>query len=455
MTRQVRIRNGLDIPISGAPDQSVVHPGPTVRRVALNGLDYPGLKPRLLVTPGSKVELGQALFVDKRDPVVQYNSPGKGTVVDVHRGARRVLQSVVVELDQPESPAEPVFEALSEDRLRGCEREHITGRLHQSGLWTAFRTRPFSQVPVHDSVPRSIFVTAIDTRPLAADPSVIVRGHEDAFVAGLRAVSRLTEGPVYLCTGPGWNIPFNGVERVQQVEFSGPHPAGLAGTHIHHLDPVAADRTVWTVDHQDVTAIGRLFADGTIDTGRVISLAGDCVLKPRLISTRLGASADELTREQVDRPQTCRVISGSVLTGRHAIGGNAYLGRYHTQLSVIRENGDERALGWFGLFRNQYTASWTWLRKTGHRRTHAFDTAQHGRFSGMVPTRAFDKIVPLDILPSPLFRALLVGDTDQSQALGCLELDEEDVALCSFVCPAKQDYGAALRDNLTRIEKEG
>ncbi len=202
-------------------------------------------------------------------------------------------------------------------------------------------------------------------------------------------------------------------------------------------------------------AIGKLFITGRIHADRVIALGGDCVNRPRLISSRLGASTDELVREAIDEPQSCRVISGSVLTGRRAVGGNAYLARYQNLLSVIPENDREVLFGWFGLFRGGYTASSTWLKKTGHRRKFSFDTAQHGRFSGMLPTRVFDKVMPLDILPSPLFRALLVKDTDQAQALGCLELDEEDVALCSFVCPAKQDYGAALRDNLTQIEKEG
>jgi len=265
----------------------------------------------------------------------------------------------------------------------------------------------------------------------------------------------LTQGRVHLCVGSDWDIQLPEVERVHQAEFTGPHPAGLPGTHIHHLDPVGADRMVWHIGYQDVIAIGKLFATGKISTGRVIALGGECVREPRLISCRQGASTEEMTRDGIQDPQSCRVISGSVLSGQNALGSHTYLGRYHSQLSVIREGGGKSLFGWLGLRPGQYTAASTYLKKAGHKRKFAFSTSQNGRFSGMLPMRVFDKVIPLDILPSPLFRALMVMDTDQAQALGCLELDEEDLALCSFVCPAKYDYGSVLRVNLEQIEREG
>ncbi|MFC1796024.1 Na(+)-translocating NADH-quinone reductase subunit A [Pseudomonadota bacterium] len=450
---QFKIRNGLNIPITGEPEQRI-HPGPGVHHVALSGLDYPGLKPKLLVTAGDSVGLGQTLFVDKRDPVVQYGSPGQGTVIAVNRGARRVLETVVVRLADNDIE-EKCFSPLSDEEIQGEDRGSIATRLHESGLWTAFRTRPYSQVPVSGSIPRSVFVTAIDTQPLAADPCVVIRAEAGAFASGLLAVSMLTQGRVHLCVGSGWDIELPEIERLQQVEFTGPHPAGLPGTHIHHLDPVGADRMVWHIGYQDVIAIGKLFATGRISTGRVIALGGACVREPRLISCRQGASTEEMTRDSIQDPQSCRVVSGSVLNGRSALGSHAYLGRYHTQLSVIREGGSKSLFGWLGLRPGQYTAAPTYLKKAGHKQKFAFSTSQNGRFSGMLPMRVFDKVMPLDILPSPLFRALMVKDTDQAQALGCLELDEEDLALCSFVCPAKYDYGSVLRINLKQIEREG
>jgi len=453
MSLLIRIKNGLDIPISGTPEQST-YPGPPIQHVALSGLDYPGLKPKLLVAQGDPVGLGQPLFVDKRDPVVQYSSPGQGTVVAVNRGARRILETIVIRLEDS-GVSDLSFDALTDEAIRRMDRGSVALRLHESGLWVAFRTRPYSRVPLAESIPRSIFVTAIDTQPLAANPQVVIQPEATAFATGLLAVSRLTPGKVHLCTGPGWNISIPEIEQLQQVEFTGPHPAGLPGTHIHNLDPVGPGRTVWQIGYQDVIAIGKLFATGKIHTERVIALGGDRISEPRLISTRLGASTNEIVNNRIEDPDTCRVISGSVLTGRLAADSHAYLGRHHNQLSVIREDGHKSLFGWLGLLSRLYTASSILLKKTGHQRKLAFSTSQNGRFTGMLPLGLFDQVMPLDILSSPLLRALIVKDTDQAQALGCLELDEEDLALCSFVCPAKYDYGAALRSNLEQIEKEG
>ena len=453
MTRHVRIKKGLNIPIRGAPEQSVLG-GNRVRHVALCGTDYIGLKPRLRVSKGDAVGLGQPLFIDKRDPDVKFCSPGRGTVVAVNRGVRRVLESVVVRLG--DSGAQDVsFSPLSDDRIGKADRSQLTERLYRSGLWTAFRTRPFNRIPQSGTVPRSIFVTAIDTRPLAPDPRVLVGRDQASFASGLQVLSRLSEGPVFLCVAPGWNQEVGTPDNVEIVEFSGPHPAGLPGTHIHHLDPVGAGRTVWQIGCQDVMAVGKLFRKGVIETRRVVALGGEPLNQPRLVETRMGAALDELLENEVRKPEECRVVSGSVLGGRTAAGSLAFLGRYHDQVSVIPEGGDRRMFGWMGLFSRRYTAASTFMRPDGRKRPRSFTTAQNGRFSGMLPMRVFERVLPLDILPSPLFRALMVQDTDQAQALGCLELDEEDLALSSFVCPAKNDYGAALRVNLEKIEREG
>lgn len=452
MNKQIYIKKGLDIPLSGMPDQSI-SAGPVVSHVALFGLDYPGLKPRLLVNPGDAVGLGQPLFVDKRDPAVKYTAPGQGTVIAINRGVRRVLESIVIRLEDTGSE-EVSFKSLTDDEIHALEGNYVASRLQQSGLWTALRTRPYSRVPASDSFPRSIFVTAIDTQPLAADPQVVTARHAGAFGTGLLALSQLTDGAIHLCTAADWAIPLPDLPRLQQVEFLGPHPAGLPGTHIHHLDPVGAGRTVWHIAYQDVIAIGQLFGRGTIDNNRVISLAGDGVTHPRLIETRLGASCDEIVANELTHSDASRVISGSVLNGRTASGTLSYLGRYHQQLCVIPEGGAKRLFDWLGIPLSNYSASSIFLRKTGQTRKVSFTTSQHGPFSGMIPLRVFETVMPLDILPSPLFRALMVRDTDQAQALGCLELDEEDLALSTFVCPAKYDYGAVLRINLEQIERE-
>jgi len=456
MPRIVDARKGLDIPITGVPDAKNVS-DKSVRTIAVLGRDYIGLKPRIAVQPGDRVDLGDTLFVDKRDPDIPYTSPGSGTISAVNRGARRSLLSVVIDLDENEEEKTSHSELAGTD-IESLGDEQICAALITSGMWPAFRTRPYSKVPQSGSSPRSIFVTAIDTNPLAADPSAVVSGKEVFFEAGLQVVSMLSEGPVYLCTAPDWTGPTGNEIKVKHVAFSGPHPAGLVGTHIHHLDPVAADRAVWHIGYQDVIAIGILFREGRVSTERTIALGGPGIEVPRLVSTRLGASIDELVAGEILHDGAAsglpRTISGSVLSGRTASGAEAFLGRYHVQVSAIPDRGERRLLGWLSPIAGGYTFSGFLKRRQGHR-PKLFSTARHGRSTAMMPVDAFEQIIPMDIVPAPLLRALLIKDTDQAQALGCLELDPEDLALCSFVCSGKNDYGAALRVNLEHIEREG
>ena len=254
-------------------------------------------------------------------------------------------------------------------------------------------------------------------------------------------------------------MPSGDGEQIRQVEFAGPHPAGLPGTHIHHLDPVGADRTAWHIGYQDVIAIGKLFSEGRIWVERIVALGGAGFGRPRLITTRLGANIHELVAGELQHPREGsrppRLISGSVLDGRTAAGSTSYLGRYHLQISAIPDGGRRRLFGWLGLFARSYSFAGLFRRRQGHTKLPSFSTARNGRPTALVPVDAFEHVMPLNILPIPLLRALLIRDTDQGQALGCLELDADDLALCSFVCPGKIDYGAALRINLDQIEREG
>jgi Na+-transporting NADH:ubiquinone oxidoreductase subunit A len=444
----IRIVRGLDIPIAGAPVQAIEDRA-AVTSVALLGGDYPGLSPAMQVREGDRVTLGQPLFVDRRNERVAFTAPGCGVVSRIERGARRRLTSVVVDL---EGDGEETFAAYPEDALPGLGRDQVADALLASGLWTAFRARPYGKVPAPDTTPHSIFVTAMDSNPLAARPEVVIAEHVRDFSNGVTAIAHLTDGPVFVCTAPRVQLPTGAAHRVSAVEFSGPHPSGLAGTHIHHLDPVGANKTVWHLGYQDVIAIGKLVTTGRLWTERVIALAGPAVRQPRLVRARLGASTEDLVRDEL-RDVPSRIVSGSVLAGRRASGAEAYLGRYHTQVSAIEEKGTaaERRHGEAAdVFTTYSLAS---VRPTERR--YPFTSALFGRPAPLVPLGGYERVLGLDILPTPLLRALLVGDTDMAQALGCLELDEEDVALCTFVCPAKMDFGPVLRAALTRIEKEG
>lgn len=444
----ITIKRGLDLPITGTPAQRIEAARP-VRSVAIVGFDYHGMKPTMSVQVGDRVKLGQVLFSDKKNPGVVFTAPGAGVVSAIHRGQQRVLQSVVIDLDGDE---QETFASYSAAQLDTLDAQAVRDNLQQSGLWTALRTRPYSKVPAVDAVPSSIFVTAIDTHPLAADPALVIAEQAEAFEQGLKVLSRLAR--VFLCKAPGVALPGENLSQVKTESFSGPHPAGLAGTHIHFLDPVSANKTVWSIGYQDVIAVGKLFTTGQLSVERVVALGGPVVEQPRLLRTRLGACLNELTAGEL-KPGNNRVISGSVFGGRNARGAFAYLGRYHQQVSCLAEGNDREMLHYLRAGVNKHSVLNVFVSKLMGGKRFDFTTTTNGSPRAMVPVGNYEKVMPLDILPTQLLRLLIVGDTEMAQKLGCLELDEEDLALCSYVCAGKYEYGPILRDNLTRIEKEG
>ncbi len=450
----IRLNKGLDLPISGEPEQRV-YAATAIRHVAVVGVDYFDLKPTMNVAEGDRVKLGQPLFEHKKLPGVTFTAPGAGQIVAINRGARRALLSIVLQLDEQEE--EETFTRYSPDELPDLTHEQVKENLLISGLWTALRTRPYSKVPDPATRPAAIFVTAMDSNPLAADPVSIITAEMESFRYGLSVLSHLTDGPLWVCQTPQAELPLPGdLPQLRQAQFAGPHPAGLPGTHIHFLQPVSAHKTVWYLNYQDAIAIGKLFVTGRLWTERIVALGGPEVKKPRLLRTRLGASLEELLADELVESTDKRVISGSVWSGYHAVNELAFLGRYHLQITAIREKAEREFLGWINPGGNKYSKLnvlfSSFFRK---KKKFEFTASQQGSPRAMIPIDSFEEVMPLDILPSQLLRALLVMDTDMAQKLGCLELDEEDLALCSFVCVGKHDYGAILRENLRQIEKEG
>jgi Na+-transporting NADH:ubiquinone oxidoreductase subunit A len=448
----IRIKRGLNIPLAGSPEQRI-HPAPEVQLVGILGRDYHAYKrlPTLLVSEGDRVKLGQPLVRGKQLTTVTTTSPASGVVEYIERGTRRFLETIAI---RPGGDEEETFNAWRADELAGLNATQVRENLLASGLWLSFRTRPYSLVADPQAEPHAIFVTAMDTNPLAADPAVVIADAPEDFTNGLTVLSRLIPGRIHVCKAAGATIPSTTAANVQVTEFSGPHPAGLPGTHIHFLSPVSAKCTVWYLNYQDVIAIGRLFTSGRLSTERVVALCGPAVLNPRLIRTRLGASTNDLVKGEL-HPGESRVISGSVLSGDQAVGRTAFLGRYHHQISVLSEGRKRELLGWMAPGLNKYSASKVFISSLFGRKKFGLTTSQNGSPRAMVPTGTFERVMPLDILPTQLLRALVVEDTDSAQALGCLELDEEDLALCTFVDTGKYDYGTILRDNLRRIRKEG
>lgn len=459
------IKKGLKLPIGGAPKQTI-SPARSVPKVALLAADYVGMKPTMFVKVGEKVKRGQPLFEDKKTPGVVFTAPGAGTVAAVNRGDKRAFQSIVIELDAGEkeggyaegAPAEGdivSFENYTGRDVAGLSGDDVRALLVESGLWTAFRTRPFSRVPSPEANPDAIFVTAMDTHPHAPSVDEVYKGNEEAFQQGLLCVAKLREGHIYLCTAPGSAVAAAAYTGVEIETFEGIHPAGTVGVHIHTLDPVHREKTVWHLNYQEVIAIGKLFTTGKLDVERVISLAGPSVKEPRLLRTRLGASTGELVEGELNDGEN-RVVSGSVLSGRTAQGDiHGYLGRYHHQISALPEGRKREFFGWLSPGANKFSIINTFISKLSPGKSFNFTTSTNGSERAMVPIGMYERVMPMDIMPTFLLRSLVMGDIERAEHLGCLELDEEDVDLCAFVCPGKYDYGQHLRKVLTDIEREG
>jgi len=441
-------RKGLNVPVLGQPE-SGIGVASSVGTVAILGADYIGLKPRLAVKEGDVVGAGAPIFAHKDTPTVMVTSPVSGRIKAVNRGARRVLVSVEVEVDDAAAPAVDFSDVGDVSTVEG-----LVERLSASGLWTSFRTRPYSKVPEPETRPAAIFVTAMDSEPLCGDAAEIINADADAFKTGLAAIARLTEGKTYLCQDADATIPGADVEGVEAAGFSGPHPAGLAGTHIHFLEPPTAEKFVWTIGYHDVISIGKLLETGKVDASRVIALSGPLMKQPRMVRTVAGASMVDLTKGEISEDVPARLISGSILSGRMGAGETAYLGRYARQITAIEEDKKQIPMGWIRPMASKYAVQPV-LGSAFSKKIYALTSNLNGGRRAMVPTGTFEQLMPQDYLPTQLLRAMLVMDTDQAQLLGALELDEEDLGLVGFACPAKYEYGIALRDCLTKIEKEG
>ena len=451
MVERFEIGRGLSIPIEGEPAPQV--DAKEVGRVGLVADDYIGMRPTLLVSEGDQVQLGQPVFSDKKTAGVVYTAQASGKVLSINRAAKRRFVSLILEKSGEQVSLD--FGSHDIGSLQWLTRGQVVEQLVASGLWTCLRTRPYSKVPSPEAEPpRAVFVNAMDTNPLAAAPEGIIQENAEVFKAGLEIISHLTDGNVFLCRSPGSSIPGEMMDKVRVTEFAGPHPAGLVGTHMHFLRPATLGKVNWYLNYQDAIAIGELFLTGKLNPSRVVSLAGPTVKKPRLIKTQLGASLTDLVDgELIDGDN--RVISGSVLCGRKSEDLVDFLGRYHLQISCLKEGHEREFLGWQMPGFSKYSVTRAFAAAWSGSKKFALTTSTGGSERAMVPIGTYEKVMPLDIIPTLLLRSLISRDTASAQQMGCMELDEEDLGLCTFVCPGKYEYGEILRDNLLKIEKEG
>lgn len=442
------LKRGLDLPLAGAPWQEI-SPGNPVTTVALLGDDFVDLRPRFSVAEGDHVALGQCLFIDKKNPGVRFTSPAAGEVIKIQRGPKRRFEAIIIRIDGNEERLFPIPADFGPEGLSG---EDIRESMIKSGLWTALRTRPYDKIPAVDSRPNSLFINTMDTRPLAADPVVIINEHREDFVLGLQMLQRLAP-TTYLCTDGSPEIPGRDIGGIINAEFHGPHPAGLPSTHIHFLDPVCQKKTVWSIGYPDVIAVGHLFRTGRLMTERIISLAGPAMENPRLIRTRAGANLRDLCPQEAQN-NDIRLLSGSVLNGRRFSETHSFLGKYHHQVCALHEGSGRGLFSWLMPGRDRYSIKKLFFSAFMKKKSFAMTTAAWGGRRVIFPLGVYEEVMPLDLVITSLLKSLATDDLEKAAALGVLELVEEDLALCSFVCPGKNDFGPMLRAMLTRIDRE-
>ncbi len=453
----IRIKKGLDLPLPGGLDSAALEVAPEPGRVALLPQQFWGIKVQLLAQEGDRVQVGSPLFCDRRDPAVLYTAPAAGVVERVVRGDKRMVLAVVVKADNfTEQAPRPRLDAAR------AGRAEIVAALAASGLWPALRQRPFDRVAHSAETPRSIFVTAMDSEPLAASPREAVRGREEHFRVGLEALVKLAEHGVKLCSSAeeDWSElrSRNGqaLAGVTAHQFRGPHPAGLVGTHIHFLDPVGGPRKVWHLAAQDVADIGEFFATGRVPTARRVAVVGPAASRRAFVATRRGADMGVFAGFAAGGGAV-RFIGGSALSGRTAQPGTdeGWLGCWDRQVTLLSDETTRDFLGWSAPLGRRWSFTNVYAAKFLGAARLRFDTDLNGSPRAIVPIGVWERVMPLDVLPTQLIKALASDDLEGAEKLGALELAEEDLALCEFVDQSKTPVTALLRTMLTRIEKEG
>jgi Na+-transporting NADH:ubiquinone oxidoreductase subunit A len=448
MSKVIKIRKGLNIKLAGKAEK-VLEKTELLSTYAVKPTDFPGLVPKLLVKPEDKVKAGTPLFYDKNKPEVLFASPVSGTVKAINRGERRAILEVIVESDGSQ-----VFEQFETGNLESLSRDEVKAIILKSGAWPGIIQRPYAVVANPADSPKSIFISGLDSAPLASDYDYAITGEEAAMQKGIDVLRKLTDGAVHLTVAAdnATNSIFNRIKGVEFHQISGPHPAGNVGIQIHHIAPINKGDVVWTLDPWAVIIIGRLFLKGIYDAQKVIALVGSEVLKPRYYRVISGAGIDKVVAGKVsDAP--LRYISGNVLTGEK-ITTHGFLGYYHNTLTVIPEGKHFEFLGWAAPGFNKFSASKTFLSSLLPKKTYRLDTNLNGGERAYVMTGQYEKVVPMDIYPVHLIKAILAEDIEAMENLGIYEIAEEDFALCEYVCTSKIEVQEIVRRGLDMMMKE-
>ncbi len=447
----IKIKKGHNIRISGQPKKVVLEAIQSTQLKVIP-LDYKGIKPKLMVKVGDEVNIGTPLYYDKLQPTVKFSSPGSGTISDIKYGERRRIEEIVISLEDKEEFE--TFKKYDESEITVLNSDDIKGQLLASGLWVAIRQRPFSKIANPETTPKSIFISAYSTAPLAPSQEYLLAENVEGFQSGLNILSKLTSGKVNLVIDKKSNFePFVNAKNVEIHTVSGPHPAGNVGIHIHHIDPIKQGDVVWVVSPQDVKAIGELFLTGKYPTTKLVAVGGSCVEKHHYIRTRRGAVIGDLLKDNPAKDDV-RIITGDVLTGRKTTIDSS-VGFYDELITIIPEGRKRRFMGWALPGFDRYTLSNSFLSKMTGNKEFSLDTNQNGGERAIVPFGSWESVLPMDILPTFLVKSILARDIEEMEKLGIYECDEEDFALCAFSCPSKLEITEIIRQGLELMEKEG
>jgi len=448
MSKDIKIRKGLNIRLKGEADKTLSN-SPRSRTFAIRPKDFHLISPKLVVKEGTNVKAGDLLFYSKANEEIKFVSPVSGTLTEIERGAKRVINRIVIKADSQDDYKD--FGIINPDSMRP---EDIKTHLLDSGCWPFIKQRPYDVIANPKVAPKAIFVSGYSTAPLAGDLDFTLKGKETQLQAALTALSKLTEGTVHVCVGGAGVSPFSGLKDITLHNISGPHPAGNVGTQIAKLDPVDKGETVWTVAAQDLVIMGELFITGKFNAERVIALSGSSVKTPKYYNTKIGAEVSTFVYDSGLSEDNSRLISGDVLTGT-MISPKGHLGYYASSVSVIPEGDDYEFFGWTKPIFNKIspsralTFSWMFPKKK-----FDLNTNTNGEHRAFVVTGNYEEVFPLDIFPLQILKACLVQDLDAMEALGMYEVAPEDFSLTEFICVSKQPHQQIIRDGLDLMYKE-
>ena len=430
--------------MSGIPNTDIVSAA-APQNVSILPSSFRGVKPKLMVEEGDQVKIGSPLFFDKTKPEVRWASPASGNVTSIQFGARRVIEKIEITVENNDKVS---IQTLSQGEFESASRKPILDKILKANLFPLIRQRPFNKVADPKDIPRDIFISGHNSAPLSVDLSRLIKDEKDIFQTGLNVLKKLTEGNVYLTLGSSMEF-----DNVITQTISGPHPSGNVGIQIHHTKPLRPGDVIWSVNAQHVITLGKLFQTGSYDPTVIVSIGGSGATNPSTVKTIMGVNIGLLVEEQ-NLKEPIRLISGDVLTGK-TVENADFLGFYDSSVSIINDDVKRPFLGMLspGSSRTKYSLTNAFL--SFGNKAFNFTSSQNGELRAMVPLNAWEDVLPMDIYPNPLYRAILAQDIEEMEKLGIWECDDEDFALCSFACPSKIDVGGVVRDGLDLMEKEG